>query len=87
VARLLAASQRPVLDAALAEASGTPLWKVVPTWFVYGTSDKNIPLAAHKFMANRASSRRTLEIPGASHVVMMSHAREVARIIEAASTP
>jgi hypothetical protein len=40
------------------------------------------------FMAGRAQSQRTVEIKGASHVVMMSHPIEVARLImEAANSP
>lgn len=84
-ARKMAATQRPILDAALAEKSGDPLWKGMPTWFIYGTADKNIPLAAHQFMAKRAGSQKTLEMPGASHVVMISHAKKVAELIEEAA--
>lgn len=84
-ARLMAAGQRPIRDAALKEASGTPAWKHLPSWFVYGKLDKNIPPAALAFMAERAHSRHTLAIDGASHVVMTSHPAEVARLIEEAA--
>jgi hypothetical protein len=33
----MAATQRPVTDAALKEASGEPAWKSIPSWFVNGT--------------------------------------------------
>ncbi|ALK96750.1 alpha/beta hydrolase [Massilia sp. WF1] len=85
-ARLMAAGQRPILDAALKEASGTPAWKHLPSYFVYGKLDKNIPPAALAFMAERAHSRHTLAIDGASHVVMTSHPAAVARLIEEAAT-
>lgn len=84
-ARLMAAGQRPIRDAALKEASGTPAWKHLPSWFVYGKLDKNIPPAALAFMAERAHSRHTLAIDGASHVVMTSHPAAVARLIEEAA--
>lgn len=42
-ARLMAATQRPIAEAALIEASGEPAWKSIPSWFIYGTADKNIP--------------------------------------------
>ena len=80
-AALMAATQRPVTAAALNEGSQQSAWDYVPSWFVYGTSDKNIPEAALKFMAERAGSRKTLTIPGASHVVMTSHPDEVAALI------
>jgi len=84
-ARLMAAGQRPVAEAALSEASSAPAWKSVPSWFIYGLKDRNIPPAALRFMAERAKSRKTVEIRGASHVVMVSHAPAVARLIESAA--
>jgi pimeloyl-ACP methyl ester carboxylesterase len=90
-ARLMAVTQRPITEAALSEASGdTPLWKAVPSWFVFGDQDRNIPVGAHRIMAERASSRRAVEVAGASHVVGISHTSETADLIlEAArsSTP
>jgi pimeloyl-ACP methyl ester carboxylesterase len=85
-ARQMAATQRPVTEAALNEASGDPAWKSTPSWFVYGVEDRNIPAAVLGFMADRAGSKKTVAIPGASHVVMLSHAREVARLIDEAAT-
>lgn len=85
-ARLMAAGQRPVAEAALSEASTAPAWKHLPSWFVYGDGDRNIPPIAMGFMAERAKSRQTVVVKGASHVVMVSHAPEVARLIERAAT-
>lgn len=84
-ARLMAAGQRPIADAALSEASTAPAWKHVPSWFVYGDADRNIPPAAMQFMAQRAAARETLVVKGASHVVMVSHPAEVAQLIERAA--
>lgn len=84
-ARLMAAGQRPVTDAALNEASPAPAWKTIPSWFIYGKADKNIPAAAIDFMAKRAGSKKTVVIDGASHVVMTSHPTEVAKLIEEAA--
>lgn len=85
-ARLMATGQRPVAEAALSEASTAPAWKHLPSWFVYGDGDRNIPPVAMSFMAERAKSRQTVVVKGASHVVMVSHAPEVARLIERAAT-
>lgn len=84
-AELMAVGQRPIAEAALTEAAGAPAWKNLPSYFVYGTADKNIPAAALRFMADRAQSRQTVAIPGASHVVMTSHPAEVAKLIETAA--
>jgi pimeloyl-ACP methyl ester carboxylesterase len=81
----MAAGQRPVTDAALNEAAPEPAWKNLPSWFIYGKADKNIPAAALAFMAERAKSKKTVVIDDASHVVMTSHPVEVARLIEEAA--
>lgn len=84
-AALMAASQRPITEHALHEASGDPAWKQLPSWFIYGSADKNIPEAALKFMAERAGSKKTVTIQDGSHVVMTSNPEKVAAlIIEAA---
>lgn len=84
-AALMAAGQRPITVAALNEAATGTAWKQVPAYFVYGTADRNIPLEGLRFMAERAHAKATLEVKGASHVVMVSHPAEVARMIEKAA--
>ncbi len=84
---VMAVTQRPVTEAALFEPSGdAPLWRTVPSWFVFGELDLNIPAGAHRIMAERAGSRRTVEIAGASHVVGMSHPAETVQIVLEAAT-
>jgi pimeloyl-ACP methyl ester carboxylesterase len=86
-AKRMAATQRPVTEAALNEASGAPAWKTVPSWFIFGALDKNIPAAAQSFMAQRAGAKKVVEVKGASHVVMISQPEAVAKLIaEAAAT-
>jgi pimeloyl-ACP methyl ester carboxylesterase len=87
-ARLMAVEQRPATEAALNDKlKGPPAWKAAPSYFIYGSLDKNITPAAHAFMAKRAGSRHTIEVPGGSHVVMMSHPDTVSKLIlEAAAT-
>jgi len=87
-AKLMAITQRPVAEAALGEGSGdAPLWKTVPSWFVFGELDFNIPAGAHRHMAHRAGAKRSIEIAGASHVVGISHPEQTAELIlEAANT-
>jgi pimeloyl-ACP methyl ester carboxylesterase len=78
---LMAVGQLPLRDIAVNEASGPPAWRSVPSWFVFGELDKNIPVAAHRFMAERAEAREVVEIEGASYAVGVSHPQEVADII------
>jgi pimeloyl-ACP methyl ester carboxylesterase len=83
----MAATQRPVTQEALTEPSGErPLWREVPSRFVIGEHDRNIPAALQHHMAERAGAHRTLEIPGASHAISVSHPEAVAhQILEAAA--
>jgi pimeloyl-ACP methyl ester carboxylesterase len=88
VSALMAISQRPITEAALGEPAPGAAWKTVPSWFIYGDADRNIPPAALSFMAVRAKSRKTVVLKGASHVLMISRPGPVARLIaEAAQTP
>lgn len=84
-AALMPVGQRPITEAALTEKSGKPAWKALPSYFVYGDGDKNIPAEALGFMAQRAGSRRTVVVEGASHVVMVSKPEIVADLIEDAA--
>lgn len=84
-AQLMAVGQRPITDIALHETSTSAAWKTIPSWFVYGSADLNIPPAAQAFMAERAHSHKTVVIKGASHVVMVSHPAEVAALVEQAA--
>jgi pimeloyl-ACP methyl ester carboxylesterase len=83
----MAATQRPVTLEALNEPSGErPLWKEVPSRFVIGEHDRNIPAAAQHYMAERAGATRTTEIPGASHAISVSQPEAVAnQILDAAA--
>ena len=85
-ARLMAATQRPINQAALNEAAAGAGWKSVPSWFIFGDLDKNIPVEAQRFMASRANARRTVEIKGASHAIGVSHPGAVADLIKEAAT-
>jgi pimeloyl-ACP methyl ester carboxylesterase len=51
-----------------------------------GTEDKNIPAAAQRFMAERAGSRRTVELQGGSHAVAIPEAAAVVDLIREAAT-
>ena len=73
-------------QAALDEKAGVASWKSLPSWWVYGDADKNIPPQAMAFMAKRAGAKDVVVIKGASHVVMLSHPSEVAHLIEKAAT-
>lgn len=86
VAALMAATQRPVTEAALTDAlpTATPAWQTIPSWHVFGDQDRNIPVAVHRAGALRAGSRQTWEVAGASHAISVSHPEVVVEAIAAA---
>jgi pimeloyl-ACP methyl ester carboxylesterase len=78
----MAATQRPATQEALTEPSGErPLWREVPSRFLIGAEDRNIPAALQRFMAERAGARNTIEIPGASHAISVSQSKVTADLI------
>ncbi|TDD63193.1 alpha/beta hydrolase [Kribbella antibiotica] len=83
-AKLMAATQRPITEAALKEASGNPAWTKIPSWSLIPTGDKNIPAEAQRFMSKRAHAH-TVEVKGASHAVLVSQPHKVTQLIIAAA--
>lgn len=88
LAEVMATVQRPVTEAALLEGlpARRPAWRDLPSWFVFSDLDLNIPVELHRFMAERAGSRGTTEVPGASHALTVSAPEAVADTILAAVT-
>lgn len=84
-AKIMAATQRPVTESAIHDHAMSAAWKTIPSWFIFGTMDKNITEAAHIFMAQRAESKETVDVKGASHVVMVSHPDAVVALIKKAA--
>lgn len=79
-AALMAATQRPVTEAALSGGLPTdgPAWKQHPSWFVIGADDRNIPAELQRFLAERAGSQGTRELAGVSHALSVSEPEAVA---------
>lgn len=82
-AGLMAAGQRPVAAAALEEKSTEAAWKTIPSWSLVTTEDRNIPVAAQRFMSARAKARTTTI--DASHAVSVSRPEAVTHIVEQAA--
>ena len=83
-AAFYAISQRPLAGVALTEAAGTPAWRSRPVWAVLPTADRCIDPGVHHFSYERMGATVT-EIDGASHVVMISHPKEVAEVVMTAA--
>lgn len=79
----MARTQRPVTEHALSEGlpTASPAWRSVPSWFVFGEQDRNIPPAALRAEAVRAGGRTVREIAGASHALSVSRPEAVTATI------
>ncbi len=81
--KFMADSQVPVGVAAFGSNLTNAAWKTKKSWYVVATDDKMIPPDAERGMAARANAEVT-EIKS-SHAVYVSHAAEVAKVIEKAA--
>jgi pimeloyl-ACP methyl ester carboxylesterase len=78
-AAVMAATQRPLAELALSEASGRPAWRWLPSWAVVATGDKAAGTDVIRSMAERAGAALT-ELEG-SHVIMISQPQAVTDVI------
>jgi pimeloyl-ACP methyl ester carboxylesterase len=79
LAAVMAATQRPIAEAAFSEPSGVPAWKTLPSWAVVATGDKAAGTDVIRSQAKRAGANIT-EVAG-SHVIMISQPQAVTDVI------
>lgn len=82
-AAFMSASQVPAGLPAFTTELTVAAWKTKKSWYIVSTEDRMIPPDAERGMAKRANAVVT-EIQS-SHVVYISHAKEVAEVIEKAA--
>lgn len=82
-AKILWATQGPTHAAVFGATISNAAWRTKPSWFVVADEDRAIPPALEKAEAERMKAT-TITLP-ASHLVMLSHPREVAELIEKAA--
>jgi pimeloyl-ACP methyl ester carboxylesterase len=78
-AAVLAATQRPVAEAAFTDPAGPPAWRTLPSWAVVATGDRAAGTDVVRSMAQRAGAE-IVELDG-SHVIMVSRPEAVADVI------
>src|SRR5258706_922557 len=84
VAHFMAISQVPVSRDAFEAKATVAAWKQKPSYAVIPAQDRMINPDLERFMAKRSQSQ-VIELPG-SHAIFLSHARDVAALIEKAAT-
>src|ERR1700688_3831681 len=77
-------SQVLIADANFHGVITTPAWRSKPSWMLVPTKDRIINPDLERWYAARANSHK-VEVPGASHAVYVSHAKEFAALIEEAA--
>jgi pimeloyl-ACP methyl ester carboxylesterase len=82
LARVLAVGQRPLAGAAFGEPASAAAWKTKPAWGSVSVNDHTINPDVERFGYKRAGVN-TIEIES-SHLVMLSHPKEVADLIRTA---
>jgi pimeloyl-ACP methyl ester carboxylesterase len=83
-AERLWATQRPAASAAFDTPSAAAAWKTIPSWYVIGMKDQIITPESELAMAQRAHSH-ILQVPGGSHLTLISHPAAVTSQILAAA--
>ena len=78
-ANVMAVVQKPISTSILAEKSGPPAWKQLPTWYQVSENDRMIPPAIEHMFAKQMNAT-TISIPS-SHVSLVSHPNEIAQFI------
>jgi pimeloyl-ACP methyl ester carboxylesterase len=76
-------AQVPVAASAFTYEFKNIAWKTKPSWYIVATDDHSIPPDLERFMGKRAGGNVS-EVKG-SHVIFMSHPKEVAAVIERAA--
>jgi pimeloyl-ACP methyl ester carboxylesterase len=84
LADFMAISQVPIFGEALKAKVTVATWKDKPSYALVAKQDRMINPDLERFMAKRVQSQ-VIELPG-SHAIFLTHAREVAALIEKAAT-
>jgi pimeloyl-ACP methyl ester carboxylesterase len=78
-AKVMAAAQKPFNQSILAEKSGPPAWKQLPTWYQVSENDHAIPPDVELMFAKQINAT-TISL-SSSHASPVSHPNEVAKLI------
>ena len=78
-ANILAIVQKPFNQSIIAEASGPPAWKQLPTWYQISENDRLLPPDMQRISAERMNAT-TLSL-NSSHMSLVSNPEEIADLI------
>jgi pimeloyl-ACP methyl ester carboxylesterase len=78
-ANMLAVVQKPFNQSIIAEKSGPPAWKQLPTWYQISENDRLLPPDIQRFYSERMNA--TILSLNSSHASLVSHPNEIAELI------
>jgi pimeloyl-ACP methyl ester carboxylesterase len=78
-ANTLAVVQKPFNQSIIAEKSGPPAWKQLPTWYQISENDRLLPPDIQRFYSERMNA--TILSLNSSHASLVSHPNEIAELI------
>jgi pimeloyl-ACP methyl ester carboxylesterase len=78
-AKVMAAAQKPFRQSILAEKSGPPAWKQLPSWYQISENDHAIPPDVERMFAKQINAT-TISLTS-SHASPVSHPNEIAQLI------
>jgi pimeloyl-ACP methyl ester carboxylesterase len=84
LAAFMARSQVPNFADNFKAVISAAAWRTKPSWMLVAGADRTINPELERWYARRANSH-TIEVPGASHAMYVSHPKEVAAAIEDAA--
>ena len=74
---------------AIPDALGVPVskaaWETKPSWYLYGSADKEISPELEQWMAKRGGAQEIVVVKGAPHAVYITNPEDVAALIQTAS--
>jgi pimeloyl-ACP methyl ester carboxylesterase len=79
-----ALTQKPTAARCFEDKSGSPAWKVKPSWYQISANDRLIPTETQIWMAQRIQAKSTITLP-TSHASVATHPKEIVNLIEEAS--
>ncbi|MEV6766023.1 alpha/beta hydrolase [Streptomyces sp. NPDC051105] len=82
--RLMQATRRPFSASSPADVTQAAAWRTIPSFGLVAGEDKAAPPALERLSYERTGAKKVIEVPGASHVPMISHPTTTARFVETA---
>ena len=79
-AKIMASTQKPFNSSILAEKSGPPAWRQLPTWYQISEHDRIIPPALQYMFAKQMNANSIISLPS-SHMSIVSYPNSISQLI------